>query len=82
MTRAPEKAVPTMKAFGVPASGMLVKLMSRVLPAAMEPAFDMNTMVALAQVVLTWHEDMVKDVTEYPESGPLGAPVLKASKLV
>ena len=60
-----------------------MKVISRLLPAAMLPAVEMNPMRTVWQVLLCWHDDgMVTDVTWYPDMGPLGEPELAESMLV
>ena len=76
------KALPIMKASGVPAMGILVKVIGRVPPGAMGPAVDLNPMTKFWQVLLTWHDGMVTELTWYPEMGPLGEPELCESMVV
>jgi len=72
------RALPAMKASAVPEKGAVpTKVIARALPvpvpAAMEPAVELNAMTRLWHVLLAWHDDgIVTDVTWYPEMGPLG----------
>lgn len=77
------RAVPDMKASGVPVTGAVVKSISRVFPGRMDPAVELNPITTFWHEELTWHDDgMVTEVTWYPEIGPLGAPILAVSMLV
>ena len=75
------RAEPIMKASGAPAMGIFVKVIGRVPPAAMVPAVELNPMTMVWQVLLTWHDGMVTELTWYPEMGPLG-PVPAVSTVV
>lgn len=76
------RALPDMKASGVPATGAVVKVIARVPVGAMEPAVELKAMARFWHEVLAWHDGMVTEVTWYPEIGPLGEPTLRASWLV
>jgi len=59
------RALPDMKASGVPATGAVVNMIARVPPGRMVPKVELNAMTTFwPHVELTWHDDgMVTEVT-------------------